>query len=93
MKLPSMATFDMGTLTMNEPRHELRFHPLLEAGRVYAFPCDAKGEVDLDALSERVRNDYFYARALVGRAYRMPVVERKSDSSRARAAGWSACTQ
>jgi hypothetical protein len=75
MKSPSMAMFDMSTSTMNEPRHELRFRPLLDAARVYAFPCDAKGKVDLDALSDRERNDYFYARALVGHAYRMPVVE------------------
>lgn len=66
---------DMNASTLKEPWHELRFRPLLDVGRVYAFPCDAKGRVDLDALSEHARNDYFYARVLIGRAYRVPVVE------------------
>jgi hypothetical protein len=72
-----MAKHDMDTATMNETRHELRFRPLLDAGRGYAFPCDAQGKVDLDALCERTRNDYFYARALIGRVYRVPDVEIK----------------
>lgn len=70
-----MPMLDMNPSPLKEPWHELRFRPLLDAGRVYAFPCDAKGRVDLDALSERARNDYFYARVLIGRAYRVPVVE------------------
>ena len=36
------------------------------------FPCDPDGRVDLDHLSEAARNDYFYARALVGRHYDAP---------------------
>jgi hypothetical protein len=38
------------------------------------FPCDSAGRVDLDALSENKRNDYFFARALMGRDYAFPVV-------------------
>jgi hypothetical protein len=72
---------DMNPSMLKEPWHELRFRPLLEAGRVYAFPCDAKGRVDLDALSERARNDYFYARVLIGRAYRVPVVEIRNGAA------------
>ena len=47
-------------------RYELRFGSLFNAGRAFAFPCDADGHVDMDALSERARTDYLYARAVVG---------------------------
>jgi hypothetical protein len=76
-----MAKHDMNTSTMNQTRHELRFRPLLDAVRGYAFPCDAQGKVDLDALCEHTRNDYFYARALIGRVYRVPVVESRSGAA------------
>jgi hypothetical protein len=55
-------------------RFELRFGHLFQEGRGLAFPCDAKGEVELDALSERARERYLYARALVGREYALPCV-------------------
>jgi hypothetical protein len=54
---------------------ELRFDDLHVAGRGFAFPCDAQGRVDLDALSDQARENYLYARALVGRATAMPVVK------------------
>ena len=47
-------------------RHELRFRSLCDPDHVYAFPCDAAGCVDMDSLSEQCRNDYLFARALVG---------------------------
>ena len=53
---------------------ELRFQSLFDAGRAYAFPCDAAGHVDMDALGERTRNSYLYARTLVGREFSMPLV-------------------
>lgn len=40
----------------------------------YVFPCDSRGHVDLDRLSERQRNDYFYARVVVGNALAGPRV-------------------
>lgn len=52
----------------------LRFDALSGAGRGLAFPCDAKGRVDLDALSEPARHNYFYARTLMGREFAFPVV-------------------
>lgn len=55
---------------------ELRFDDLVVAGRGYAFPCDASGHVDLDALGDRARDDYLFARALRGRRTSMPVVRR-----------------
>jgi hypothetical protein len=58
--------------SMNE--FELRFQSLFDSGRGYAFPCDPEGHVDLDQLSERMRNNYLYARAMVGRELSVPAV-------------------
>jgi len=55
---------------------ELRFLSLFDNGRGFSFPCDPKGQVDLDRLSERARNNYFYARAVVGRELAFPAVQR-----------------
>lgn len=57
-----------------QPHYELRFQSLFNQGRALAFPCDAGGHVDLDALSERARENYFYARAVVGFEYAQPAV-------------------
>ena len=56
-------------------RHELRFHPLDDSRPVFAFRCDARGDVDLDQLSHRDRNNYLYARASIGREFARPSVE------------------
>jgi hypothetical protein len=53
---------------------EVRFNSLFSPGRALAFPCDASGRVDLDALSERARSNYLFARAMVGREHAMPCV-------------------
>ena len=55
-------------------RWELRFVSLFDAGRAWGFPCDAQGRVDLDALSERARANYLYARAVFGRGLTLPPV-------------------
>lgn len=63
---------------MIEPRcnpFRLCFRSLFDSGRGYAFPCDQAGRVDLDHLSERARNNYFYARAMVGHELAVPAVE------------------
>jgi hypothetical protein len=39
-----------------------------------AFPCNALGGVDMDALSERGRSNYLFARAMVGREFAVPSV-------------------
>lgn len=54
--------------------YELRFDSLFVEGRGMSFPCDADGQVDIDALSERARCNYLYARAVVGREFRTPAV-------------------
>lgn len=58
-----------------EPAHRLRFTSLFDPGRGVAVPCDAHGEVNMDELSERLKNAYLGARALVGREYAFPIVE------------------
>lgn len=53
---------------------ELRFESLFQQGRALAFPCDERGRVELDALSDRARRNYLYARAVVGREFATPAV-------------------
>lgn len=63
---------------MNQPMsaaYELRFRSLFNEGRGLAFPCDQDGRVALDALSERARMNYFYARHTIGREYAVPAVQ------------------
>lgn len=69
----------MTASTMTRPGHdqaafELRYSSLLEQDRVFSFPCDAAGHVDIDALDARTRLDYFYARTVIGREFARPVV-------------------
>jgi hypothetical protein len=54
--------------------YEIRFSSLFNEGRALTFPCDEKGHVELDALSEKARNNYLYARAVVGREYSAPAI-------------------
>jgi len=68
----------MNTSTTHGRRHadyELRFRSLFNAGRGYSFPCDARGHVDIDSLSERARSNYLFARTLIGRELAMPEVQ------------------
>ncbi len=64
----------MSTDTSPAVRYELRFQSLSNAGRAYAFPCDAEGNVDLDALSDKARINYLHARTVVGRDFSFPAV-------------------
>jgi hypothetical protein len=57
-----------------DSRFELRFNSLFRQGQALSFPCDAQGQVDLDALSDRLRLNYFYAHTLIGRDFSMPAV-------------------
>lgn len=58
----------------NKSQYELRFRSLFREGRGYAFPCDPRGNVMLDSMSEPARCNYFYARAMVGREFDSPEV-------------------
>lgn len=53
--------------------YEIRFRPLFR-GHGLSFPCDAEGHVELDALSDRARENYLYARAVVGAEFAHPTV-------------------
>jgi len=55
--------------------HVLRFDSLFHPGRAVAVPCNAAGQVDMNALTERLRNAYLGARAMVGREYACPKVQ------------------
>jgi hypothetical protein len=54
--------------------YQLRFRSLFHEGRGYAFPCDAGGQVNIDSLTEQARNNYFYARTVIGREFATPAV-------------------
>ncbi|MDN8618074.1 hypothetical protein [Variovorax ginsengisoli] len=60
---------------------ELQFRSLYAQGRALAFPCDSEGHVDLDHFTERLRNNYLYARAMLGRQYAWPRVARSGPQS------------
>jgi hypothetical protein len=55
--------------------YELRYRALFISGRALAFPCNVRGEVPIDDLSERALNNYLYARAVVGLEYAVPSVQ------------------
>src|SRR4051794_17542014 len=57
---------------------ELRFQSLFQEGRAYAFPCDSRGEVDMDAMSESLRISYLFVRTMVGRDFSCPAVRRST---------------
>ncbi len=54
---------------------ELCFNSLLNSGKGFAFPCDACGVVDLNSISEKARNNYFFAHAEIGHDYGRPFVK------------------
>lgn len=62
---------------MNPSSHQyqLRYRSFFHPGRGFAFPCDARGQVDMDSLSDRARLNYLYARAMVGKELECPAVE------------------
>lgn len=64
----------MSKSTLSPQHYEIRYEPLSGRGPLLCFPCDAEGHVPLDQLSDRARNNYFYARAVVGRDYAAPAV-------------------
>jgi len=68
-------TGEVKIMNSSTAQFELRFQSLFDSGRGFAFPCDPNGRVDLDRMSERVRNNYLYARAMVGRELSVPAVK------------------
>ena len=62
------------TMTRQGELFELRFQSLFVEGRGWAFPCDEQGHVDLDQMSDRTRNSYFFVRSVIGREVSWPRV-------------------
>jgi len=56
--------------------YELRFPSLFDPGRAFAFPCDEKGHVQEQGLSERARANLKRVLAAVGREFASPSVKR-----------------
>jgi hypothetical protein len=48
----------------NGATYRLRFEPTVDGEHVIDIPCDADGQVNLDALEEAERTAYFYARVV-----------------------------
>jgi hypothetical protein len=72
------AIFAMNAICLSN--FELRFQSLFIPGRALAFPCDERGRVELDALTERARDNYLYARAVVGREFETPRIVLRPDA-------------
>lgn len=60
----------------------LVFRSLFKSGRAFAFACDPHGLVNMDGMSERARNNYLYARAMIGRELHYPSVHRQVGQDR-----------
>ncbi|HSC62171.1 MAG TPA: hypothetical protein VLD35_00940 [Caldimonas sp.] len=67
----------MNASAIHQPNaaYELRFRSLFKPGRGLSFDCDSSGNVDLDSLSPRARDNYLYARTVIGREFFIPVVQ------------------
>jgi hypothetical protein len=65
---------------MSTCSHQIRYQSRANAGRILCFPCDDMGRVTLDDLSDRARDNYLYARAVVGREFELPVISANSTS-------------
>lgn len=65
----------MNTTSQRRPHYELRFQSMFHQGRGWSFPCDAEGHVDMDAMSDRSRENYLFARAMIGLEVGMPRVQ------------------
>ncbi|MEO5698132.1 MAG: hypothetical protein ABIQ60_13475 [Burkholderiaceae bacterium] len=54
--------------------YEVLFQSLFHPGRALCFPCDEHGQVNLDSLSDRARENYLFARAVIGREFAHPAI-------------------
>ena len=64
------------TQSEGQAGYELHFSSLFDPARGYSFPCDAGGHVNIDALSDHARSNYFFARTVIGRDLARPAVQR-----------------
>ncbi|WP_157271330.1 hypothetical protein [Azohydromonas aeria] len=68
----------MNRTELESPAYELHFESLRDSCSACDFPCDARGQVDMDRLNESALRLYLYARAVIGGIYRFPSVRRKA---------------
>jgi hypothetical protein len=68
-------------IDMSGRRFELCFRPLSPGGQALAFPCDAQGHVQLDALGDEALERYLFARAVTGRDFARPAVRTIDDEA------------
>lgn len=68
----------MSTLQLEQPGYELHFESLDGTARGFALPCDARGQVDMDRLESTVLHHYLFARAVIGKMFRLPTVKTRS---------------
>jgi hypothetical protein len=66
--------FGGGAANPAKPTHLLHFEPLTAGDAGLDVPCDPQGRVGLDMLGSKLRNDYFFARTLIGRLFAAPTV-------------------
>lgn len=51
--------------TRQEHVYQVCFPPYIYRPRAVSFPCNARGEVDLNGLSEAGRRDYLFGRVMM----------------------------
>jgi len=59
--------------------HYLFFSGLFPAVHSLAFPCDPEGHVNMDEMSDHARENYLFARTVVGCDYDVPVIVAATD--------------
>ena len=55
----------------------LVFQSVYDVGHRYSFECTKEGVVNLDNLSDKGRNNYYYCKTMVGREFAWPRIEPK----------------
>jgi DNA-binding IclR family transcriptional regulator len=83
MSQQPLATNAATVSTVTLADFHLSFRSLFQIGRGFSFPCDASGRVDMAGLSQRARDNYLFARAMVGRELQPPAVEEGVGAARA----------
>jgi hypothetical protein len=73
-----MAASTSDTHAGDGAQYELCFLSRKDRACAFAFPCDASGRVDLDALSEQARRNYLFARRVVGSLFLKPAVRQSA---------------
>lgn len=68
----------MSSPDLEHTSYELHFEPLSDPRNACAFPCDARGQVDMDRLGDSALDRYLFARAVIGKVFRYPSVRSRA---------------